>query len=293
MHETELNTWLSQLLPLNSKIKIVDIGASPLGGQPPYKRLLDYDLADLVGFEPNPEQFQKLENMQQEGRKFYPYAIGDGTELNLNITHHRGFTSTLLPEQKTHSKIENFEQATRIVNRINTQTVRLDEIDEIDRIDLLKIDIQGGEMAVLENGRMKLADTLFVHTETAFIPLYIEQPLFSDQDRFFRDMGMLLYGFYSMNKYLPHTGREAGRSYPRSQDIGQLLDADAVFMKDFRNLELLDSEKLIRVALIAHFVYSALALTTTCLHHLETRGEIAAGAENTYWNSAVSGENPH
>ena len=292
VNKEELDEWLIQAVPITNKIKIVDIGASPIGGRPPYKALLHHKLATVTGFEPNPEQFQKLEKSASADAQFYPYAIGDGTQQRLYITHHRGFTSTLKPELLTHSKIENFAEATTVVKEIDLKTTRLDDIDELERIDLLKIDIQGGELAVFENGNEKLRNTLFVHTETAFIPLYVDQPLFSDQDRFLRNIGMLLYGFYSSHKYLPITDHDLSGCVDLRGEIGQLLDADAVFIKDFRKLDKLTNEEIKRMIMISHFVYNAASLVTTCLELLVARNAIDSAVKTDYWNSIRNNLSP-
>jgi len=41
-------------------INILDVGASPIDGQPPYQSLKDINRARIYGFEPNIKQYQQL-----------------------------------------------------------------------------------------------------------------------------------------------------------------------------------------------------------------------------------------
>lgn len=62
-------------------------------------------------------------------------------------------------------------------------TRRLDDIKELPQVDFLKIDVQGSELMILENGRKKLADCVALQTAVSFVALYKNQPMFGDIDR--------------------------------------------------------------------------------------------------------------
>ena len=50
--------------------------------------------------------------------------------------------------------------------------VQFDDISEIAKVGLLKIDVQGAELAVLKGGRKKLSEAVAVHSEVSgCIPL--------------------------------------------------------------------------------------------------------------------------
>ena len=112
-------------------------------------------------------------------------------------------------------------------------------------MDYLKIDIQGAELMVFQNAVQRLANTLVIHTEVEFLPMYRDQPLFSDIDAFLRRYGFVLHRFQ------PLTSR-AIKPLAVNNDIyagfGQLFWADAVFIRDFVNLKPLDSAQLMRMA---------------------------------------------
>lgn len=66
-------------------INIIDIGASPIDGTPPYQKLIDIDKGNVIGFEPSLEQYKILQQQTNPKLKFLPYAVGDGNDAILNI----------------------------------------------------------------------------------------------------------------------------------------------------------------------------------------------------------------
>lgn len=72
---------LIDLIPDVATINIVDIGAMSLGsGKEPYASLLSANKARVIGFEPNPEECERLNKLHGEPHRFYPYFIGDGAD---------------------------------------------------------------------------------------------------------------------------------------------------------------------------------------------------------------------
>ena len=58
-----------------------------------------------------------------------------------------------------------------MIDRVPVHTRRLDDISEIEHLDFLKIDVQGGELAVFHGGKSKLSETVAIQTEISFVPL--------------------------------------------------------------------------------------------------------------------------
>ena len=46
---------LTEILKQRRLTAIIDIGANPIGGNPPYKAMLEASLCEVIGFEPQPE----------------------------------------------------------------------------------------------------------------------------------------------------------------------------------------------------------------------------------------------
>ena len=78
-------------------IQICDIGASNIEKTDFIDELLDNTSSRIIGFEPNKEEFEKL-NKNDPKRKYYNFGIGDGTEKILNICKAVGMSSFLEPD---------------------------------------------------------------------------------------------------------------------------------------------------------------------------------------------------
>jgi FkbM family methyltransferase len=252
---------LIRALPLSGPIEVVDVGASalPTSGTPPYEPLLTHGLARLTAFEPNPAERAKLP--QSDTRRVLPHAIGDGGPATLHLTSHPGFASTLEPDPALAAHIHSFAALMQVTDRQPLQTTRLDDLANLPRIDWLKIDIQGGELAAFRGGQAKLSRALCVQTEVAFVPIYRNQPLWADQDAALQGLGLRFHAFASVNRF-PFIGTPKELYFvAKRQDIGQWIDADAVYLRDFSGWEGLPDEELKRLFLIVALCYPALSAT--------------------------------
>lgn len=81
---------IAKRLLRGNPIKVVDIGASPIN-EPPYSKLKSLGYVDVIGFEPNTDEYNKLR--PEGGDIYYNLAIGDGGNHNLNVTRSAGFSS--------------------------------------------------------------------------------------------------------------------------------------------------------------------------------------------------------
>ncbi len=271
---------LSGLLGLTCTIKVVDIGANPIDGPAPYAPLLAAGRAEVVGFEPNPEALATL-NAQKGPRETYlPHAVADGRRQRLRCCALPGMTSLLEPNPEVLSLFEGFLQWAQVVEIAELQTVRLDDVPETAGLDLLKIDIQGGELMVFEHAGERLKDALVIHTEVEFLEMYQGQPLFSDVERFLRARGFVIHRFEPLvtrdfRPMLFGTDPYVGHS--------QLLWADAIFVRDFTRLERLDSDQLLRLAVILHDCYRSHDLVLFLLREYDRR--TGAGYGDTFFET--------
>ena len=191
---------LCQAMPLDTPIRIVDVGASNIARErPSYDPLLARSLGHLTAFEPNPAEFAKLPSGAQ--RRYLPYAIGDGHEAPFHVTLSPGLCSTLKPNTRITRHLKFLDRLSEVVSHETMLTHRLDDIAELGDIDFLKIDIQGGELKVFQGGRNRLANALCIQTEIAFVPIYEDQPLFADQDSMLQSLGLRFYGMASVNRF--------------------------------------------------------------------------------------------
>jgi FkbM family methyltransferase len=272
----------SPLLALVQPVRqthVVDVGANPIDGDPPYKGMLQAGLCCVTGFEPQPDALHELQRRKGPQETYLPDAIGDGGTHTLRIAAGSGMTSLLKPDTKRLGLFNGFTQWGRIREEIPVETRRLDDIEAADVFDLLKIDVQGAELMVFQGARRKLAEAVAVHTEVSFVPLYENQPLFGDVDHELRGQGFIPHAFAAIKRW-PIAPVVFGGDFRRAGH--QLLEADVVYVRDFGHSEAMTDEQLKQLALIAHHVYGSIDLAYHCLSTLTTRKAAAADAPDRY-----------
>ena len=67
----------------------------------------------------------------------------------------------------------------------------------------------------------------------------------------------------------------------------QLLESDIVYVKDFSNLAVMDSEKIKHLAMLSHHVFHSLDLVNLALIELEKRGEMKRNSVQKYLASSA------
>jgi FkbM family methyltransferase len=257
---------------------VVDIGANPIDGDPPYLEMLRQRICQVTGFDPHPEALKRLNASKSDLETYLPYAVGDGGTHALKICRGIGFASLLQPDAKTLTHFPRFSELGMVIGETSLHTRRLDDIAEIRELDLLKIDIQGSELCVFKNGRERLAKAMAVHTEVSFVTLYKEQPVFGDIDLELRSLGFIPHMFAAINKKMiaPMAGSDPAAA------LNQLIEADMVYVRDFIKADAMDSEQLKHLALIAHHCYGSYDLAMNCIHHLAVRNEVSPDAKSRY-----------
>jgi FkbM family methyltransferase len=248
-HESKArNLW-----ELDDPIHVVDIGANPIDGTPPYAELLKRGFVKLVGFEPQKDALQKLLAMKGPNETYLPHAVGAGEKTQLYICQASGMTSTLKPNNKVLDHFQGYPIWGKVKSVEEIDTVRLDDVAEIGKVDWLKIDIQGGELNVFKNGEEKLKDTLVIQTEVNFIQLYENQPLFAEVDQWMRAHGFMLHTLLEQRKRLYAPMKINGGIH---QGINQLTTADAVYVRDI-NLSQFTTAQRKKIAFILSKAYGS------------------------------------
>jgi FkbM family methyltransferase len=258
----------STLTKTNARIKVVDIGANPIDGTPPYAPLLRAGDADVVGFEPNADALTRLNQIKGPHETYLPYAVADGARHTLHVCHAPGMTSLLTPNPAVLNLFHGFPEWGRVLSTEVVDTVRLDDVPETVGVELIKIDIQGGELMALRHGKTRLRDTLLIHTEVEFLPMYIGQPLFSEVEIFLRSEGFLFHRFF------PAVSRVV-RPLLVNNDIyaglNQLVWADAIFIRDLSRLDALSEAQLLKTAKILHDCYRSVDVALYLLTEYDRR----------------------
>ena len=242
------------LWELDDPIHVVDIGANPIDGTPPYAGLLKRGLVKLIGFEPQQDALQKLQAMKGPNETYLPHAVGTGERTKLYVCQASGMTSTLKPNNQMLNHFQGYPIWGKVKSVEEIDTVRLDDVATIEKIDWLKIDIQGGELNVFKNAEKLLKNTLVIQTEVNFIQLYENQPLFAEIDQWMRENGFMLHTLLEQRKRLYAPMKINGGIH---QGINQLTTADAVYIPNFDRLKRLPQESLKKVLHIMHEAYQS------------------------------------
>ena len=252
----------------NPRQKIIDIGAYQIAGDPPYGPLLRAGNAEIVGFEPNRQALAKLNDMKGPRATYLPYAVGDGAQHTLHICAAADMTSLLVPNPDVLNLFHGFPVWGRVVATEQVRTWRLDDIPEANGVTFLEMDIQGAELMVLRNAENRLRDVLVLHLEVEFLPLYKDQPLFSDVERFLRERGFVLHRFSTVVSRVIQPLLVDNNIF---KGLSQIVWADAVFVRDFTRLALLSDQQLLGMAAILHDCYRSVDLTLHLLTEYDRR----------------------
>ena len=248
------------MLPDAPPVQVVDIGANPIDGEPPYQSLLAAGAARVIGFEPNPEAFAQLERGKGPNETYFPDALGDGREQRLYVCRAPGMTSIYPPNEPLFQFFHGFERWGEVIKTVPVQTRRLDDIDAIEDVDFVTLDVEGYELEILRHGLRKLEDAVIVQTEVNFLPLHVGQPLFADMDLFMREQGFVIHKFGAMHSRVVYPLVVNQSAY---SGLSQLIWADAIYLRDFTAFAKLPPAKLLKLAIVLHDAYGSIDMA----HH--------------------------
>jgi FkbM family methyltransferase len=271
---------LAQLLNFTGTLEIADIGAAWLGDPPLYRRLLDLKLARLNAFDADDRQHAALREAYGADLRLFSDIVGDGARHTLHLAAPQsGMTSLLKPSARHLAFFNGFDRFGEIHETVEVATTRLDDVAGLPDLDFLKMDIQGGELMALEHGKARLAQCAAVQLEVSFVPLYEGQPTFGEIDAWMRGQGFMLHCFAELK---PWSIAPVRRNNDLRQPFNQLLEADAVYVRDPLTPERWDPELIRRLVLIAHYAYGSFDLAGRLVQWLEAQRKVGMGSFDHY-----------
>ena len=182
---------------------VFDVGAR--GGFKDLKAI--HRLVNLYGFEPEEKSFEVLIKQKHNFNRtqFYRLALSDDeNEQKFNIGWHKDMSSFLQPDfdnfDRNFGFIPDNERWRKSLQQIETSNVQCTTFDSfcqknhIKSIDFAKIDVQGYEDKVLQGANNLLENQKIgvLKIEVSFIPIYQNQPHFSEIDILMRTRGYVL-----------------------------------------------------------------------------------------------------
>jgi FkbM family methyltransferase len=261
---------------------VVDVGANPIDGDPPYKAMLAKRLCSVTGFEPQADALAQLDHRKGPHERYLPHAIGDGRERTLYVCHAPGLTSLLRPDPEQLALFNEFPLFGRVEREMPVATHRLDDIEAIDALDFLKVDAQGSELEVLHSGRRKLSGAVVIQVEVSFVTLYRDQPGLGVIDTTLRGMGFIPHCIAELRRWpIAPTVLDGNPRKP----MRQVMDADFVYVRDFSRPENMGAEQWKQLAMIAHHCYGSVDLVRRAIKIAAQIGAVPPNAPEEYLRS--------
>ncbi|KUG27546.1 hypothetical protein ASZ90_002603 [hydrocarbon metagenome] len=201
---------LAGLCPVTDPV-IVDGGANK--GRITDRFLELFPAGRVLAFEPLPELARKLaKRFSGDARvAVHASALGPRAGTAELTVFSRRTLSSMLPPTGIHEKYVG--QDIRETGRVTVPMVRLDAFLP-GGADIIKLDLQGFELAALEGAVGILPRAGLILAETAFYPLYDGQPLFPALRAFLAGHGFAFEGLYD----------------PYYDGDGRLASGDALFL---------------------------------------------------------------
>ena len=216
---------LFSALPADFRLIVADIGS--IGGlHSRWKGLADRLVT--INFDPlDPRESSETEH-------FYPYLIGDREGVaSLKVTSRASMSSTLSPDRHFFAPFWDKPADVEVVREIDAPMTRLDPLMARDGLapDAIKIDVQGGEAAVLAGAADTLRKSiLLAEIECSFAARYEGQETFDQIALRMRELGFALIDLRRLKRY--RYENKAGVRDPslgRGMRAGRLIFCDAIF----------------------------------------------------------------
>jgi FkbM family methyltransferase len=186
------------ILGRKSGYEIFDLGGNE--GQSIRHFQQDFRTPRIISFEPARSCLEILKRKfgNQPSVQIVPKAVGENTSTGELKIFERSGMNSLLPLEPGAAAV-----GARL-DVLETEKVEIISLDDftaqngIEKIDILKIDCQGGEMAILRGAKRLLAEQLVkcLYLEVMFKPLYRDQAALSEYVRFLEPFNFDLTGFY-------------------------------------------------------------------------------------------------
>ncbi len=213
-------------LPADFRLTVVDVGA--IGGLHRRWAALAPHLV-TVNFDPLEPRESKA------SAHYFPFLIGDreGT-ATLKVTRRETMSSTLAPDPAFFAPFWKKPEHVQIVREIEAPMARLDPLLQLERLipDAIKIDVQGGEAAVIAGAGEALGNSiLLAEIECSFAARYEGQETFDQIVARMRGHGFGLFDVRRLKRYRYRNG--SGVEDPSLGDgmrAGRLGFCDAIFV---------------------------------------------------------------
>ena len=226
----------------------LDCGAR---GEDEHPFIAAYPGSHYLGFEADKVECERLQSSAKPGYTFFPAAVGrKSEELPFYVTQNPACCSFLKPNFEFLNQYVDLAPNFEIREIITMSTVALDDYLPtvgIKSVDFMELDTQGTELDILKGAETLLKESVLgLKIEAEFSPFYEGQPLFGDLDAFARSCGLILF---DLSRY--HYRRKNAPKTLKTR--GQIVYGHAVYLKDYRLVDVSNIEKSIKLCMIADY----------------------------------------
>ena len=269
MTDAEHAYWLAEALHRDETPNIVAVGANPVSvgaDSEPYYMLVRDGLVNLHAFEPQLEPYAKLEAAKlpsehiccaalgpEGSRPFYSYVDGPG-----------GFSSLYAVDPAVMSHFRGFGRIARSQSVDTIPYMPIIDLLGLPQASALKIELQSADISVIQSGCDRLADLDCLTIELPSINIHTDAPNLSVVDQALRAKGFVLHKLL-LSKSAPFDNSRLDR-LRRRQIADQLLDEDAVYIRDIANPPEVPNNVLKRITQFADGLFQSFSL---CLRAID------------------------
>lgn len=273
---------IENILSIVSKpITFVDIGARN-GVHARWVEIIDKLPVNIIGFEPDKKECDKLNKHAKTSEQFLPYAVSsEKGRKTFYITESTGNYSLFEPDNQYINRFVP-RDSYKVNHTLQVDVVSLDSamnISHIEDIDFVKIDTEGGELDILNGAEESMKQVFGVELEVWFNRINKGAPLFSDIDRKMRELGFTLFDVARDNFVKRINGKNLGG--PK----GQLWSGDMLYFRDIPYLVnnksiFLTTDKIIKsIIILMVYSYYDYALEIIEDHHVRNLFSDSESAE--------------
>lgn len=169
--------------------------------------------------------------------RYFPVAVAEGPgRATIRVTKRVSMTSSLLPNAPLLSRFWDKPDHTEIVSSFEVPTDSLDRVMEANAIalDVVKIDVQGGEYAILTGARNSLANSIFLaEIEVSFLERYVGLKTFDAVVAEMRETGFELIDIGRIKRYRhKNSFGVVNPGLGMGDRAGRIAFCDAIFLKN-------------------------------------------------------------
>lgn len=184
-------------------ITIFDVGANH--GETAMEYLQNFPKSTVYAFEPLPNLYDYLDSRFRNNQQVKPQKIALSDSNGEAVFHVNGSqdTSSLLASKSLDSLPQSYAEVLKTTSQITVKTQTIDnfcQANKISHIDILKLDVQGAELKVLEGAKemLQTGNIKLIYTEVIFLPTYEQQVVFNDLVAFMQKNRYKLHFFYNV-----------------------------------------------------------------------------------------------